>query len=368
MADSIQHPMITSPHRLKLAVFGLNVSNGCSMTSAPGTLQINWGESKRIAQMAEQAGFDALIPVARWRGMGGAVNFNHRNFEPFTWAAGLAAATERIGLFSTCHVPTVHPVRIAKEFATVDHISGGRFGLNIVAGWNESEIGMFGAPQAEHDARYDYADDWTNLLKALWSTEGEFDYEGAHFTCPGAYSEPKPLQDNPLIMSAGNSPRGQQFAATHADLNFIHAPDVAAAGSIAADVKQTAADQGRQMQFFGQCYIISRETEAEAEAYFRQVVDEYGDWEGARQMLDALIPNSQSALGEEWEARIGHLIAGYGALPLIGTPDQIVEGLLKFADHGLAGTTVSWINYEEGIDQYQRLLLPRLVEAGLRES
>ena len=367
MADARQHPLLSSPHRLQLAVFGLNVSSGCSMTRAPGTLQINWAESRRIARMAEHAGFDALIPVARWKGVGGAVNFNHRNFEPFTWAAGLAAATERIGLFSTCHVPTVHPVRVAKEFATVDHISGGRLGLNVVAGWNESEIGMFGAPQAEHDARYDFADDWVGLLKALWSTPGEFDYEGSHFTCPGAYSEPKPVQDTPLIMSAGNSPRGQQFAAAHAQFNFIHAPDVAAAGAIAANVKKVAADQGRDMQFFGQCYIVCRETQAEAEAYVRQVVDELGDWEGARNLLDVLIPNSQSALGDEWEARAAHLIAGYGALPLVGTPDQIVEGLLEFADHGLAGTTVSWVNYEEGIDQYQRLLLPRLVEAGLRE-
>ena len=122
------------------------------------------------------------------------------------------------------------------------------------------------------------------------------------------------------------------------------------------------------MQFFGQCYIVCRETQAEAEAYVRQCVDELGDWEGARNLLDILIPNSQSALGEEWEARAGHLIAGYGALPLVGTPDQIVEGLLKFADHGLNGTTVSWVNYEEGIDQFQRVLQPRLVEAGLRES
>ena len=367
-ADSYQHPLISSPHRLKLAVFGLNVSSGCSMTRAPGTLQINWAESKRIAQMAEHAGFDALIPVARWKGAGGAVNFNHRSFEPFTWAAGLAAVTERIGLFSTCHVPTAHPVRVAKEFATVDHISGGRFGLNVVAGWNESEIRMFGAPQAEHDTRYEIADDWVRLLKALWSTPDAFDYEGPHFTCPGAYSEPKPVQDAPLIMSAGNSPRGQQFAATHADLNFIHAPDLAAAGAIAADVKKTAADQGRDMQFFGQCYIVCRETQAEAEAYVRRCVHELGDWEGVRNLLDILIPNSQSALGDEWEARAAHVIAGYGALPLVGTPDQIVEGLLEFADHGLNGTTVSWVNYEEGIEQFQRVLLPRLVEAGLRES
>merc|ERR1711965_219420 len=99
--------------------------------------------------------------------MGGKVNFNHRNFETFTWAAGLAAKTEKIGVFATFHVPTVHPVRAAKEVATIDHISGGRFGLNIVAGWNEREIAMFGVPQKDHDIRYDVADDWISLCKEL---------------------------------------------------------------------------------------------------------------------------------------------------------------------------------------------------------
>lgn len=200
------NPIAGSPNRLKLGVFGLNVSSGCAMTSAADTLKIEWEESVRIARAAEAAGIEALVPVARWRGFGGATNFNHRSFETLTWAAGLAAATERIGIFATVHVPTVHPVRAAKEIATVDHISRGRFALNIVAGWNEPEIRMFGVSQREHDQRYAYADEFTTLLKRLW-TENGFDFSGEFFKVPGAYSEPKPVQRPwPLIMSAGNSP------------------------------------------------------------------------------------------------------------------------------------------------------------------
>ena len=88
------HPLKRSPHKLKLGVFGLNVSSGCSMTERQDTLKVEWDESVKIAQLAEQAGIEAVIPVARWKGMGGKVNFNHRNFETFTWAAGLAAKTE----------------------------------------------------------------------------------------------------------------------------------------------------------------------------------------------------------------------------------------------------------------------------------
>ena len=193
-ASDSGNPLRTSQNRLKLGVFGVNVSGGCSMTDLPETLKVEWDESVAIAQAAERAGIEAIIPVARWKGMGGKVDFNHRNFEPFTWAAGLAAVTERIGIFATIHVPTVHPVRAAKEAATIDHISGGRFCLNMVAGWNEKEIGMFGAAQRPHDERYDVADEWIDLCKALWTAEEAFDWNGEYFDSPGAYSEPKPIQ------------------------------------------------------------------------------------------------------------------------------------------------------------------------------
>src|SRR5262249_2527496 len=173
--------LLLSANKLKLAVFGTNVSGGCSMTSAEGTIKVEWAESKRIAQAAERAGIEAIIPVARWRGFGGDTNFNHRCFETYTWAAGLAAATEKIRVFATSHVPTVHPVLAAKAAATIDHVSGGRFGLNIVAGWNAEEIAMFQPSQREHDERYAVADEWITLIKRLWTEEGTFDFAGAYF-------------------------------------------------------------------------------------------------------------------------------------------------------------------------------------------
>ncbi len=362
------HPLAASPNRLKLALFGLNVSSGCSMTELPNTLKAEWDESVHIAQTADRLGIEAVIPVARWKGMGGKVNFNHRNFETFTWAAGLSALTEQISIFATFHVPTVHPIRAAKEVATIDHISNGRFGLNIVAGWNEREIGMFGIPQEEHDVRYDVADDWIALCKELWTRDGQFDYDGPHFTSPGAYSEPKPVQQPwPMLMSAGNSPRGQRFAAKHTDLNFVVAKDIAKAGEIAANGRRLAHDEyQRELKVFGQAYVVCRETEAEAKAFVEHYVNEKGDWQGVRNLLDVLIPNSQSALGDGWEAMAANLIAGYGAIPLVGTAEQVVEGMVQFADAGLDGITLSWVNYDDGLAQFESELLPLMKSAGLR--
>ncbi len=362
------HPLVASGNPFKLAIFGLNVSGGCSMTDHPDTLKVEWDESVRIAQLADRLGFEAIIPVARWKGMGGKVNFNHRNFETFTWAAGLSAVTQNISIFATFHVPTVHPVRAAKEVVTIDHISRGRFGLNIVAGWNEKEIAMFGLEQKEHDARYDVADDWISLCKELWTRQGSFDHMGPYFKAPGCYSEPKPIQrPYPLLMSAGNSARGQQFAAQHADLNFVIASDIAAAGQIAARGKQLARERyGREMRVFGQAYVVCRETEKEAREFVEDYVQRRGDWQGVHNLLDTLIPNSQSALGAGWESFAANLIAGYGAIPLVGTAEQIVDGVRQFAAAGLDGITLSWVDYHAGLEQFGEQILPLLRQVGLR--
>ncbi len=359
------NPVLNSPNQLKLAVFAANCSHGSTMSDVPGVIEATWAESVAIAQAAETAGFEAMVPVARWKGMSGKVNFNHRNFDTFAWAAGLAAATSKIGVFSTTHIPTVHPVRAAKTCATIDHISGGRFSLNVVAGWNEKEIGMFGVPQLPHDERYDVADAWVSLAKALWMREGEFDWNDKYFSSPGAYSEPKPVQPGgPVLMSAGNSPRGMRFAAQHADLNFVAAGDVESAGSTAASVKKYARDEfDRDISVFSQVYVICRDDEDEARRVYDEIAYEQGDKEGVRNLLDILVPNSKSA---DWEALAPRLIAGYGSIPLVGTPEQVANGFASFAEAGLDGLTVSWPNYLEGIAQFEKDILPLLINANVR--
>src|SRR5260370_42656976 len=99
--------------------------------------------------MDDGAGSGFFLPIARWKGFGGEVNSRERSFETLTYAAALAGFTQRIALFSTVHVPMVHPVFAAKALTTVDHASGGRAGLNIVCGWSPPEFSLFGLPTIE---------------------------------------------------------------------------------------------------------------------------------------------------------------------------------------------------------------------------
>ena len=123
--DKWSTPVLNDENRLKLATFATNMRGSVTLANVEGKVLGTWEESLRLAQHADRIGFDAVIPVARWRGFGGDANLSNRSFEPFTWATALLARTQRIQAFATVHVPVFHPTLAAKMAATADHVSGG---------------------------------------------------------------------------------------------------------------------------------------------------------------------------------------------------------------------------------------------------
>src|SRR5262245_24876018 len=168
MIDRSYNPIFNG-NKLKLGTFATNVSYGGAVTTAEGTFQLTWSNVTDLAMIADRAGMEAIVPVARWRGMGGKTDFSGSSYETFTWAAGLGSITHHASIFATCHMPTIHPIVAAKQSTTIDHITGGRFTLNIVCGWFSPEMEMFGAPVREHQERYDYAEEWLAIAKLLWA-------------------------------------------------------------------------------------------------------------------------------------------------------------------------------------------------------
>jgi alkanesulfonate monooxygenase SsuD/methylene tetrahydromethanopterin reductase-like flavin-dependent oxidoreductase (luciferase family) len=371
-----QSRLLASPNRFKLATFGFNGQGGATITSAPGTADTNWDQQLRIARLSEAATIEALLPGARWLGYGGKTNFQGRTYETLTWAAGIAAATRTSQVFATVHMATIHPVRVAKSIATVDHISGGRFGVNWVAGWHPDEANMFGATQREHDERYRFGDEFIGLVDRLLDEDGAFDFDGEWFQLKGAYSEPKPIQaPRPVYIAAGLSPRGRQFAAEHADVSFMALTDLAENREVVADAKRRAADVGRELLVFSQYPIVCADSEAEARDYLHWYVDELGDFEAAANLMRLLFGETRDQDGKVRqmpepvrEAMLRNFVAGHGGSLLVGTPQQIVEEMVRRAEAGLDGATLTWLNYEEGLVQFREKILPLMIQAGLRQE
>ena len=366
-------PIVAGPNKFKFAIFGANVSTGQGgLTLADNTIKLgNWGEIERLAQKADRYGVEGFIPIARWQGLSGPERPWGRQLETFTWAAGLAAATQNIQIFATCHVPFIHPLVAAKMSATVDHISSGRMGLNAVAGYHQPEFRMFGLDIPGHDKRYELADEWMRIVERLWSdAEEEFDFKGDFFELEGAQAYPKPVQKpGPMVMSAGSSPAGQQFAFDHANILFAGVYDVDRAKPAVQQLRENANKADREdLALWAGVHIVCKDTEKEALEYVNYVVEEKGDWESAaryKQILesgDARSINFDDFKGDESVKAFMRA----GLVPLVGTPEMIVEGLQKLSDAGITGVCTGLVDYDEGLDRLHEQIFPLMSSAGLR--
>jgi FMNH2-dependent dimethyl sulfone monooxygenase len=365
-----QLPVLSGPNKLKLGVFATNLSGGNTPTLAEGPPKVtNWDEILALALAAEEAGCEALIPIGRWKGFGGPSKFWDRSFEAFTWAAGVAQATERIQIFTTCHVGLIHPVTAAKMGATVDHIAGGRWGLNTVAGWIKPEFDMFGLDLIGHEQRYRKAAEWLEIVKLLWTEEEPFDFDGQFYHLKGAICEPRPVQSPyPILMNAGQSPAGLAFAGENTDMVFINllSKDVHADVEL---VRSIAADAGREVSVWGIAHFNIKDTDEEAEAFRRYYVDENGDYETAKRYATQMVAADTPAHDKfRRDSDLMRLIMSTGGnRALIGSPERVAEELAGIAAGGVDGVGMMFMNYEEGIQRYTDQLLPLLRKDGLRQ-
>jgi len=358
------------PNRMKLAVFGLNVSSAGGLTKAKDRHEINWKQNVRLVKLAEDAGFEAAVPFARWRGFEGETNPWGESFETYTWAAGLAAVTSRIAVFSTSHIFTMSPIMAAKQISTIDHISGGRVALNTVAGWFGKEIQMFTAESLDHDARYAYADEWMGIVTRLWTETDTFDFSGAYHTIKGGYQQPKSIQQpRPPVMSAGLSAVGNAFAARWADMVFV-SPDKLDPQSAKEKVnalRSLAAERGRNPQVWIAASVEVAPTEAEAHATVARFIEQEGDVKAQENFLDWILGGSHMSPERRKSLVDSAKDIGRG-YPIVGTPSQVADEIHALSEAGVDGLCLTWFNYEVGMPYFIREVLPLLEKRGLRQA
>jgi alkanesulfonate monooxygenase SsuD/methylene tetrahydromethanopterin reductase-like flavin-dependent oxidoreductase (luciferase family) len=358
------HPM-HGPNRLKLGIFSANADGGLTLTRVPERWRAEWPDVVAVAQMADRAGLEFFLPIARWRGFGGATNAREWSFETLTEAAALAGLTERIALFATVHVPMVHPVFAAKALATIDHASAGRAGLNIVCGWNPEEFACFGLPMIED--RYGQGLEWFEIMTRLYTEDAPFDFAGRYYDLCGVSGRPHPLQrPRPVTLNAGFSPAGRDFAARAADFLFTTFIEIEAGPAQIADMAARAAATGREVGVYTTCHVVCRPTRDEAERYYEYYAVEMEDTAGADHYMGNKAKFSGSHDPSAYRLHRKRFVGGAGTYPLVGTPQAIAEALVRISAAGFAGVALSFVNYKAELPYFIATVLPLLVEAGLR--
>ena len=263
-------------NKLMLGLFLPLQSGAWSPSTAPRGTSWTFEYNKRCAVRAEELGFDLVFGLAQWMGKGGyggEMKFRKSSTDPLMVTAGLAAVTTKLILISTVHILYGwHPLHLAKLGATIDNMSNGRWGLNVVTGYKQSEFEMFGLAPIEHDLRYDMADEFTTIMERLWQEDEELIFEGRFWKTKGAFVSPKPVNGRCILVNAASSGAGQKYASRHSDLIFITGvpagadPDKACEALPAhnARIKNGAREIGRDIRTIINPHVICRETEGSA--------------------------------------------------------------------------------------------------------
>jgi pyrimidine oxygenase len=315
--------------------------------------------NKKIVQKAEDYGFKFALSMIKLRGYGGLTEHWDYALESFTLMAGLAAVTSDMQLYASVATPTLHPAMVARMAVTIDSIAAGRFGINIVAGWNKSEYQQMGLwPGDEfYQFRYDYASEYVAIMKELWET-GHSDFKGQFFTLDDCRLLPKPTGKIPIV-SAGASTRGRRFTAEYCDYNFTGA---ASSPEGIADVNralQEEADKtGRLVSTYLSYMVILGETDRDAQ----RKVDLYNsglDYDAIAFM------QSQAALDTRSTGTSAKMLTrepkAVQDTAIVGSPATVAEKFNELSNvPGTAGFMLTFDDFLEGVEVFGSEVMPLL--------
>ena len=337
-------------------------NNGWLISTASPQYKPSFELNKQIVQKAEKYGLDFALSMIKLRGFGGKAEFWDYNLESFTLMASLAAVTEKIKLFASTAVLTLPPAIVARMATTIDSVAPGRFGVNIVTGWQTAEYDQMGMwPGNDYFGyRYDYASEYVHVMQELWAN-GECSFEGKHFTMKDCMM--KPMPENKIeIVAAGQSPRGVAFASQYADYNFVMASGINTPTAYAPNNQpliEAAAKTGRDVGAYVLFMVIADETDELAMAKWK-TYREGADVDALAWMADQGSKDQSAA--DNSTARQINLPEGavnFNMGTLVGSYAKVAAMLDEAASvEGTKGIMLTFDDFLIGLDQFGERIQP----------
>lgn len=348
---------------MQLGVFIPIGNNGWLISTTSPQYKPSFDLNRTIVEKAERFGFDFALSMIKLHGFGGPSGFWDYNLESFTLMAGLAAVTSRIQLFATCAVLTIPPPIAARMAVTIDSISRGRFGVNIISGWQRREYTQMGIwPGSEHyRRRYEYCGEYVTVMKQLWET-GQSDFKGDFFQMDDCRCLPMPTAKIPIICAA-QSDNGTRYAAQYADYNFCGSGGVnqptRVAPSVARLVKMTE-ETGRQCGALILQMIIADETDDAAMAkweHYKTGTDREALAYRDAQAEDDPNTDPYSQANKRRTLGIDKLPTNQGVL--VGSYASIARMLDELSEvPGVQGVMLTFDDFVIGMEQFGTRILP----------
>jgi pyrimidine oxygenase len=347
---------------MEIGVFIPIGSNGWLISTTSPQYKPTFELNMRTTLNAERYGLDFVLSMIKLRGFGGKSEFWDHNLESFTLMAGLAAVTSRIRLYATVPTLCIPPAIAARMCSTIDSISDGRFGLNVITGWQRPEYSQMGLwPGDEYfSRRYDYAAEYVQILRELWA-RGSSDFKGEFFAMKDCRLSPRPKADMKIIC-AGTSDAGLAFTAKYADYNFCFGKGINTPTACADTVERMqgfAAQTGRNVATYGLFMVITGETDREAEAKWEKYKDG-ADLEALAWMIEQATADKRSGS----DASVRHAVDPKGMVNiniglLLGSHAKVAGLLDEVATiPGMAGVLLTFDEFITGTEIFGERIQP----------
>lgn len=361
--------MSLAKHRdpIKFAYWVPNVSGGLVISSIEQRTNWTIDYNRKLAQIAETAGFDYALTQIRFTAGYGA-EFQH---ESVSFSHALLAATERLKVIAAVLPGPWNPTLVAKQIATINHLTEGRVAINVVSGWFRGEFAAIGEPWLDHDERYRRSEEFIRAVRGIWS-EDKFTFLGDFYRFHDFSLKPKPIDPQPEIFQGGSSRAARDMAARVSDWYFTNGNTPDEIAKQVNDIREKAAANNHKVKVGVNAFAVARETEAEA----RSVVQE---------IIDKAIPDAVNAFGAEvknagqasperegnWaKSSFADLVQyndGFRS-NLIGTPQQIAERILSLKDAGADLILLGFLHFQEEVAYFGEHVIPLVRELEARRE
>lgn len=350
---------------VKFAYWVPNVSGGLVTSTIDQRTDWGYDYNRELAVLAENNGFDYALSQVRYMASYGA-EYQH---ESTSFSLALLLATERLKVIAAVHPGLWHPGVLAKLGATADHLSRGRFAVNVVSGWFKGEFTALGEPWLEHDERYRRSEEFIRALRGIW-TEDHFEFAGDFYRFRDFSLKPKPLntpeRPHPEVFQGGNSTAARRMAGRVSDWYFSNGKDFDGVVEQLHDVNTAAARNGRSVRFGLNGFLIARDSEAEARETLREIIAKAHrpSVEGFRDAVTQAGQSTSDGRGMWADSKFEDLVQyndGFRT-QLIGTPEQVAERIVKYKALGVDLLLLGFLHYQEEVEYFGRRVLPLVRE------
>jgi FMNH2-dependent dimethyl sulfone monooxygenase len=349
------------PADLKFAYWVPNVSGGLVISKIPQRTSWDIDYNRRLAQIAEQNGFDYALSQIRFTAGYGA-EYQH---ESVAFSHALIAATERLNVIAAILPGPWNPTLAAKQIATISQLHGGRVSVNIVSGWFRGEFAAIGLPWLDHDERYRRSEEFIRALRGVWS-EDNFSFNGDFYRFHNYSLKPKPALPLPEIFQGGSSRAARDMAARVSDWYFTNGNTPEGIKVQVDDIRAKAAANGHSVKIGVNAFVIARETEEEARGVLAQIIDQ-ADPEAVN-AFGHEVKNAGKASPEgegNWAKSTFEDLVQYNdgfRSNLIGTPEQIAERIMALKAVGADLILLAFLHFQEEVEFFGKRVIPLVRE------